>query len=100
MWAFDEVIFRRVERWYRIPHLRSGEPRYLDKTVLEIPAMGLNAIQQELNRVQRQYLVRLRNLLTEQPEHEETEEDIATGVLRSEERRVGKEWKESLEPGK
>src|SRR5690554_8191443 len=43
--------------------------------------MGLNAIQQELNRVQRQYLVRLRNLLTEQPEHEETEEDIATGVL-------------------
>lgn len=81
MWAFDEVIFRRVERWYRIPHLRSGEPRYLDKTVLEIPAMGLNAIQQELNRVQRQYLVRLRNLLTEQPEHEETEEDIATGVL-------------------
>lgn len=81
MWLFDEVIFRRVERWYRIPTLRSGEPRYLDKTVLEVPVMGLNAIQQELSRVQRQYLVRLRSLLRDQTALSETEEDIATGEL-------------------
>lgn len=81
MWLLDERIFRRVESWYRLPPLRSGEPRFLDKTVLEIPAMGLNAVQQELNRVLRQYILRLRTLLKDEAALIETEEDIATGEL-------------------
>lgn len=81
MWFFDERIFRAVERWYRLPPLRSGAPRFLDKTVLEIPAMGLNAIQQEQSRVLRQYLIRLRTLLRDSQLSEVTEEDIATGEL-------------------
>jgi phosphate:Na+ symporter len=81
MWLFDERIFRAVERWYRLPPLRSGEPRFLDKTVLEIPAMGLNAVKQEQNRVLRQYQIRLRTLLRDSQLTEVTEEDIATGEL-------------------
>lgn len=81
MWLLDERIFRRVESWYRLPPLRSGEPRFLDKTVLEVPAMGLNAVQQELNRVLRQYILRLRTLLKDEAALTETEEDIATGEL-------------------
>lgn len=81
MWLLDERIFRRVESWYRLPPLRSGEPRFLDKTVLEVPSMGLNAIQQELNRVLRQYILRLRTLLKDEGALRETEEDIATGEL-------------------
>jgi len=81
MWLLDERIFRRVESWYRLPALRSGEPRFLDKTVLEIPAMGLNAVQQELNRVLRQYILRLRTVLRDEAALAETEEDIATGEL-------------------
>lgn len=81
MWFIDERIFRTVERWYRLPPLRSGEPRFLDKTVLEIPAMGLNAVQQEQNRVLRQYQIRLRTLLRDSQLTAVTEEDIATGEL-------------------
>lgn len=81
MWLFDERIFRAVERWYRLPPLRSGEPRFLDKTVLEIPAMGLNAVKQEQNRVLRQYQIRLRTLLRDSRLAAANEEDIATGEL-------------------
>ncbi|WP_417658705.1 Na/Pi cotransporter family protein [Pseudidiomarina sp.] len=81
MWLLDTRIFRQVERWYRLPPLRSGEPRFLDKTVLQIPAMGLGAAQQELNRVLRQYIMRLRALLRDDALHADTEEDIATGEL-------------------
>ena len=80
MWLLDETIFRRVEAWYKLPPLRSGEPRFLDKTVLEIPAMGLGAVQQELHRVLRQYVIRLRGLLRDVSKDDE-QEDIATGEL-------------------
>ncbi|WP_411359216.1 Na/Pi cotransporter family protein [Pseudidiomarina salilacus] len=81
MWLLDERIFRAVERWYRLPALRSGEPRFLDKTILEVPAMGLRAVQQEQARVLRQYQLRLRALLRDSQLPDEAVEDIATGEL-------------------
>ncbi len=81
MWLLDEPIFRAVERWYPLPGLRTGEPRYLDKTVLEVPEMGLSAVAQEQERILRQYQVRLRALLRDSQVATNAEEDIATGEL-------------------
>jgi len=76
-----ERIIARAEAVYKMPLLRSGEPRYLDKTVLQIPSMGLNALHQEQKRVFKQYLLRLRGLLEPGTASDDGDTNVATGQL-------------------
>lgn len=63
MWFFSDRLFRLVERWIKQPDIRSDRPRYLDKTVLSSPAMGVAAMHSELKRVFKQLLRRSRHVL-------------------------------------
>ncbi|MDX1525777.1 MAG: Na/Pi symporter [Pseudidiomarina maritima] len=81
MRLIDNRLFSRVESWYKLPPIRSGQPRFLDKTVLQVPAMGIAAAQQEQQRVLRQYIMRLRTFLRDSDDDLNHAEDIATGEL-------------------
>jgi phosphate:Na+ symporter len=76
-----ERIISRAEAVYKMPLLRSGEPRYLDNTVLQVPSMGLNALHQEQKRVFKQYLLRLRGLLEPGTASDDGDTNVATGQL-------------------
>jgi phosphate:Na+ symporter len=69
-----------VERWIPQPELLSQKPRYIDDTVLDIPAMGLSALHSELKRVFKQLLGRGRQLINV-AEEAPPESDLSTGAL-------------------
>lgn len=81
MVILGERIITRAETVYKMPALRSGEPRYLDNTVLQVPSMGINALHQEQKRVFKQYLLRLRGLLEPGTASEDGDTNVATGQL-------------------
>jgi phosphate:Na+ symporter len=75
-----DPLLRRVERWIPQPELLSQKPRYIDDTVLDIPAMGLSALHSELKRVFKQLLGRGRQLINV-AEEAPPESDLSTGAL-------------------
>lgn len=79
MWLLSDALLRRVERWIRQPELASEKPRYLDDTVLALPAMGVAALHSELKRVFKQLLGRGRLIIA--PDSGPLEEDLRTGLL-------------------
>lgn len=80
MWLLADWLLRHVERWIKQPELSSEKPRYLDDTVLALPAMGVSAMHSEIKRVFKQLLARGRQII--EPGKESTpEESIRTGVL-------------------
>ncbi|HBQ39509.1 MAG TPA: hypothetical protein DD808_02885, partial [Halieaceae bacterium] len=48
MWLLADRLLRLVERWVKQPELTSERLRYLDDTVLALPAMGVNAMHSEI----------------------------------------------------
>ncbi|RUO30312.1 Na/Pi cotransporter family protein [Aliidiomarina soli] len=81
MWLFSEYLFRRVERWIKQPELSSDKPRYLDKTVLSSPAMGVAAMHSELKRVFKQLLRRARNILQLSEDERDGHDEVNTLAL-------------------
>ena len=80
MWLLADRLLRLVERWVKQPELSSERLRYLDDTVLALPAMGVNAMHSEIKRVFKQLLSRGRIIID--PDREPApEETIHTGVL-------------------
>lgn len=79
MWFLSDALLRQVERWIKQPELSSERPRYLDDTVLAIPAMGVGALHSEIKRVFKQLLGRARLII--EPDSGALEEDLRTGVL-------------------
>lgn len=80
MAVLADPILRRIEHWIRQPELQSEKTRYLDDTVLSVPAMGVAAMRSELKRVYKQLLGRARPLVN-RDEDGEPERDISTGAL-------------------
>lgn len=68
MWFLAEPLIRRVEHFIKQPALTSEKPRYLDDTVLSMPAMGVAAMHSELKRVFKQLLGRGRKILDPEAE--------------------------------
>ena len=81
MWFFAERVFRMVENMIKQPELRSENPRYLDKTVLSSPAMGIGAMHSELKRVFKQLLRRGRAVLLLDDDERDGKDDVNTLVL-------------------
>lgn len=81
MYFWADRLLRRVERWIPQPELSSEKPRYLDETVLKVPAMGVNAMHSELKRVFKQLLSRGRRSLLLDTSTPEPEQYINTSVL-------------------
>ncbi|MEQ9393619.1 Na/Pi cotransporter family protein [Haliea sp.] len=80
MWLLADWLLRHVERWIKQPELSSEKLRYLDDTVLALPAMGVSAMHSEIKRVFKQLLARGRQIID--PDKEPApEESIRTGVL-------------------
>ena len=79
MWFLSDALLRRVESWIRQPELNSEKPRYLDDTVLALPAMGVAALHSEVKRVFKQLLGRGRLIIA--PDSGPLEEDLRTGIL-------------------
>lgn len=80
MAVLADPILRRIEHLIRQPELLSEKTRYLDDTVLGVPAMGVAAMRSELKRVYKQLLGRARPLVNS-AEDGEPESDISTGAL-------------------
>lgn len=80
MWFLADHLLRRVERWIKQPELTSERPRYLDDTVLSMPAMGVPAMHSEIKRVFKQLLARGRKVLDDGAEPA-PEADVNTSVL-------------------
>ncbi|MEQ9465732.1 MAG: Na/Pi symporter [Haliea sp.] len=80
MWLLADQLLRRVERWIKQPELSSEKLRYLDDTVLEVPAMGVGAMHSEIKRVFKQLLARGGKIINPVAEPA-PEESIHTGVL-------------------
>ncbi|MGX5913477.1 Na/Pi cotransporter family protein [Aliidiomarina sp. Khilg15.8] len=81
MFVFAERLLRLVERWVKQPELTSEKPRYLDDTVLEVPAMGVGAMHAELKRVFKQLLRRGREVLQVHTDAPTESDDVNTSVL-------------------
>lgn len=77
----DQRLLTLIERWISLPPFRSGKARYLDSTVLEVPAMGVAALVNEQQRVFRQHILRLRTLLHDEIDAESRRDQVATGEL-------------------
>jgi len=80
MAVLADPILRRIEHLIRQPELLSEKTRYLDDTVLGVPAMGVAAMRSELKRVYKQLLGRARPRVNS-AEDGEPEPDISTGAL-------------------
>ncbi len=76
-----ERIITRATHMFPVPALRSGKPRYLDSTVMQVPAMAINALQNEQQRVFEQHVMRLRQLLSLTEPMAIDKGDVATGQL-------------------
>ena len=76
-----ERIIQRAKRLFPEPAVRSGQPRYLDRTVMQVPAMAIGAIQNEQQRVFEQHLMRFRQLLPVAGASAQPQPDVATGQL-------------------
>lgn len=83
MWFFSGYIIRKVESWIKQPGLTSEKPRYLDDTVLEIPAMGVAAMHSELKRVFKQLLGRARKVIDSDAKAPPEEDFHTTALLGS-----------------
>jgi len=80
MWLLADRLLRQVERWIKQPELSSEKLRYLDDTVLALPAMGVSAMHSEIKRVFKQLLSRGGQIID--PAREPApEESIRTGIL-------------------
>jgi phosphate:Na+ symporter len=80
MWLLADRLLRQVERWIKQPELSSEKLRYLDDTVLSLPAMGVSAMHSEIKRVFKQLLARGGQIID--PAREPApEESIRTGIL-------------------
>lgn len=66
-------VIRFAEKRIKQPELMSEKPRFIDDTVLEIPALGTAAMQEELKRVYKQLLSRAR-LICMMPENQADEQ--------------------------
>lgn len=80
MWFLSDHLLRYVERVIKQPELTSEKPRYLDNTVLAMPAMGVPAMHNEIKRVFKQLLARGRKAIDEGAEPA-PEEDVNTSAL-------------------
>lgn len=78
---FANRLFRFVERIIKQPDLSSEKPRYLDKTVLSSPSMGVAAMRSELKRVFKQLLRRGRGVLALNQHERDGEDALNTSVL-------------------
>ncbi|MCC5854315.1 MAG: Na/Pi cotransporter family protein [Idiomarina sp.] len=78
---FADHLLRAVERWIKQPELTSEKPRYLDDTVLQVPAMGVAAMHSEIKRVFKQLLVRGRKLVDASLPMPDDVDDVNTSVL-------------------
>ncbi|WP_113908149.1 Na/Pi cotransporter family protein [Aliidiomarina celeris] len=81
MWLWSNKLIRFVERLIKQPERNSEKPRYLDNTVLQIPAMGIGAMHSELKRVFKQLLARGRKISNPQVPMGEDAEYVNTSVL-------------------
>ncbi|MCC5879368.1 MAG: Na/Pi cotransporter family protein [Idiomarina sp.] len=81
MWFFADRLFRWVEHLIKQPELSSEKPRYLDKTVLASPTMGVGAMHSELKRVFKQLLRRGRSILLLAEDERDGKDDVNTSVL-------------------
>lgn len=81
MWLFSERLFRFVERRIKQPELTSEKPRYLDKTVLSSPVMGVSAMHSELKRVFKQLLRRGRHVIGLNEDERDGKDDVNTSEL-------------------
>lgn len=81
MWFLAERLFRWVEHLIKQPELSSEKPRYLDKTVLESPVMGVGALHSEQKRVFKQLLRRGRSILLLDEDERDGKDDVNTSVL-------------------
>lgn len=82
MWLLADRLLRQVERWIKQPELSSERLRYLDDTVLALPAMGVSAMHSEIKRVFKQLLSRGRIIIDREREPA-AEETLHTGALLS-----------------
>ncbi|HAN66888.1 MAG TPA: hypothetical protein DCQ70_00170, partial [Halieaceae bacterium] len=80
MWLLADRLLRLVERWVKQPELTSERLRYLDDTVLALPAMGVNAMHSEIKRVFKQLLSR-GGIIIDPDREPAAEETLHTGVL-------------------
>lgn len=80
MWLLADRVLRQVERWIKQPELSSEKLRYLDDTVLALPAMGVSATHSEIKRVFKQLLARGGKII-DPDKAPAPEESIRTGVL-------------------
>lgn len=80
MWLLADPLLRRVEHWIKQPELSSEKLRYLDDTVLALPAMGVSAMHSEIKRVFKQLLARGR-LIIDPAREPAPAESIRTGIL-------------------
>lgn len=80
MWGLSDHLLRWVERRIKQPELSSEKPRYLDDTVLALPAMGIAAVHSETKRVFKQLLWRGRRMVDTEGGGSQ-EEEVKTGVL-------------------
>lgn len=76
-----ERIIQRAKQLFPVPAMRSSQPRYLDRTVMQVPAMAISAIQHEQQRVFEQHLMRFRQLLPVAGVDANAQPDVATGQL-------------------
>ncbi|RUO37342.1 hypothetical protein CWE13_05105 [Aliidiomarina shirensis] len=83
MWFLADSLIRRVERFIKQPALTSEKPRYLDDTVLSMPAMGVAAMHSELKRVFKQLLGRGRKILNAEAEAAPEPDFHTTALLES-----------------
>jgi len=81
MAGLADRLIRLVERLVKQPDLSSELPRYIDDTVLSIPAMGISAMQSELKRVFKQLLQRAMQLSNPAIPVQEDERYVNTSVL-------------------
>ncbi|RAK00825.1 Na/Pi cotransporter family protein [Aliidiomarina maris] len=81
MWFFAEHLFRFVERMVKQPDLSSETARYLDKTVLSSPVMGVGAMHSEQKRVFKQLLRRGRHILALADDERDGHDEVNTSTL-------------------